>query len=88
MLDSPMKRIWPSLSRVARSNTPRHLTGLTKGSRPSTTSINANAPSRKSQNVAATKGYFFAGAAPSADAPRMALKNSLPGSTIITSLLL
>ena len=96
MLDRPMKRICPSLMRVARSNTPRHFGGLMKGSKPSTTSISANAPSSRSQTEAAEcKAYFFAGAvalagaaAAAGDAPRSAWKNSLPGSTTITSDLL
>src|SRR2546427_907682 len=44
MLHSPMNRICPSLSWVARSNTLRHMAGLKKGSSPSTTSISASAP--------------------------------------------
>ena len=88
MLDKPMNRICPSLSCVAFSNTARHLGGLMKGNMPSTTSISANAPSRRSQKVATDKGYFLgAGVPAAAPPPRMALKNSLPGSTTITSVL-
>ena len=89
MLLRPMKRIWPSLICVARSNTPRHFGGLMKGSSPSTTNISAKAPSNKSQTlVGEPKAYFFAataGAAGTTEAPRIAWKNSLPGSTTITS---
>jgi hypothetical protein len=89
MLASPKKRICPSLSFIARSNTPRHAVGLKNGSKPSATSISANAPSSTSQNPAAAKTYFLAaGAAAGAAVPRMALKNSLLGSTTITSPLL
>jgi hypothetical protein len=86
-----MKRICPSLIFVARSNTPRHLGGLMNGSKPSTTSISAKAPSSRSQTpIAGPKAYFFAGdgAGVATEAPRSAWKNSLPGSTTITSDLL
>ena len=43
MLLRPRKRIWPSLSCVARSNTRRQVAGLKNGSRPSITSISATA---------------------------------------------
>ena len=86
MLLSPMKRICPSLMRVARSNTPRHCGGLMNGSSPSMTSISANAPSNRSQNPAAATVYFLLLAVDAA--PRMALKNSLLGSKTITSDLL
>ena len=89
MLARPMKRICPSLICVARSNTARQRGGLRNGSRPSTTSISAKAPTRYSQNVApVTAGYFFpaaGGAGLGVGAPRIALKNSLLGSTTITS---
>ena len=98
MLLRPMKRIWPSLIRVARSKTSRHFGGLMKGSRPSITSISAIAPSSRSPRLgAAPKAYFFftgdaSAAAPAAGVPeplpRSAWKNSLPGSTTITSDLL
>ena len=92
MLERPMNLICPSLIFVARSNTPRHIGGLRNGSRPSITSINANAPSSSSVKPGAAKTYFFAvGAAGAFDAPeepRIALKKSLPGSTTITSDLL
>ena len=89
MLHSPMNRIWPSFIRVARSNTERQVVGLMKGSSPSITSINANAPNSTSHIPDdSPKVYFFAGTATTAGAPRMAWKNSLPGSTIITSDLL
>jgi hypothetical protein len=85
MLPRPMKRICPSLRRIARSNAARHRGGLMKGSNPSITSISANAPSSRSQNPAVAKTYFLAAAAGAAEPPRKALKNSLLGSTIITS---
>ena len=91
MLPRPMKRICPSLILVARSNTPRHIGGLKKGRNPSITNINANAPNISSVKPGVANGYFF-GAGPGAlgapGAPRIALKNSLPGSTTITSDLL
>ena len=95
MLLRPMKRICPSLTCVARSKTRRHCAGLMKGNNPSITSISANAPNSRSARLAAEpKIYFFArtagaaGIAGTADAPRMAWKNSLLGSTTITSDLL
>src|SRR5262245_1255150 len=48
MLDSPRKRIWPSLRRSALVNTSRQVVGLRNGSTPSNTSISATAPSSKS----------------------------------------
>ena len=86
MLPTPRKRICPSLSVSARSKTPRQSAGLTNGSSPSMISISANAPSSTSQNEAGATRYFFG--APPPLVPRIALKNSLPMSTIITSLLL
>ena len=88
MLLRPIKRIWPSLRRMARSKAARHRGGLMKGSKPSMTSISANAPSNRFQNPAAAKTYFLALTAGAPEPPRMALKNSLLGSTIITSDLL
>jgi hypothetical protein len=85
MLLRPRKRIWPSLSRVARSKTLRHAAGLKNGSSPSTTSIRAQAPSSKSQNPTVTGAYF---GAPVVPLPRIALKKSLLGSTTTMSLLL
>ena len=88
MLARPMKRIWPSLIRVARSNTARQRGGLRNGRRPSTTSISANAPTSRSHRPGEdpTTYFFFAlvtaGAAPE---PRIAWKKSLLGSTTITS---
>ena len=75
--------------RAARSKTPRQVAGLKNGSKPSNTSISAAAPSSKSQKLVSAKPYFRSrlGAAGSA-LPRMAPKNSLPGSTTITSDLL
>ena len=87
MLDKPRKRICPSDSLVACSNSRRHAAGLKKGSSPSSTSISAQAASSNSQKLAPTGGYFFAGAAVE-DEPRMARKNSLLGSSTITSPLL
>ena len=52
MLLRPRKRIWPSLSCVARSNTRRQRAGLRNGSRPSSTSISATAPSSRSDHGA------------------------------------
>jgi hypothetical protein len=92
MLHSPMKRICPSLIFVARSKTPRHIGGLRNGRKPSTTSISANAPNISSVKPGEAKTYFFAAGAAGAfdvpEAPRIALKKSLPGSTTITSDLL
>ncbi len=90
MLDRPRKRICPSDIRVACSNSLRQAAGLKKGSKPSSTSIKAQAASSRSQALAPTGGYFRAGAGAAAGdgAPRIARKNSLPGSTTITSLLL
>ena len=91
MLDRPMNRICPSLIFVARSNTPRHFGGLRNGRNPSTTNINANAPSSSSTKPGSAKAYFFAGAIGALcemDEPRIALKKSLLGSTTITSDLL
>ena len=87
MLHSPMNRIWPSFIRVARSNTERQVVGLMKGRSPSITSISANAPNSTSHKLAdEVKIYFFDGAsAGGGDEPRMAWKNSLLGSTTITS---
>src|SRR4051794_22333462 len=44
----PRKRIWPSPSRVARSNSERQVLGLRNGSSPSKTSISASAPNTRS----------------------------------------
>jgi len=89
MLDRPTKRICPSVMRVTRSNTLRHLGGLMNGNSPSTTSISANAPTSVPHRpgTLATR-YFFAaaaGAAGAAPAPRIDWKKSLLGSTTITS---
>ena len=51
MLVRPRKRICPSLMRVARSNRLRQAVGLKNGSKPSTTSINAKAASRKFHKI-------------------------------------
>ena len=90
MLVRPRKRIWPSLICIAFSNTRRHEVGLMKGSRPSATSISAQALRAMSQKPISANGYFLAGAAAGAgELPRIALKNSLlAGSTTIRSLLL
>lgn len=91
MLDRPMKRICPSVIRIARSKTARQVAGLTNGSKPSTTSISANAPnSRSDRPVSEPTAYFFAGAAAGAPGPplRIVWKKSLLGSTTITSDLL
>jgi hypothetical protein len=89
MLLRPMKRIWPSLICMARANTSRHDLGLRKGSKPSMTNIKANAPSSVSHTVMMAATYFFGAAAGAAEPPpRMALKNSLDGSSTITSVLL
>ena len=94
MLPSPMNRICPSLNLSARSNTLRHCGGLMKGSSPSITSISANAPSSRSDNPGGESpknAYRLpagTGAGAGAEPPRIALKNSLPVSTTITSDLL
>ena len=93
MLDRPMKRIWPSLILVARSNTLRHIGGLRNGRKPSITNISAKAPNTSSEKPGVTNGHFFAAGAAGAaldeiDPPRMALKKSLLGSTTIMSDLL
>ena len=85
-----MKRIWPSVMRIARWKTPRHFGGLMNGSNPSITSISANAPTTRSHRLgedAATAYFFFAAAAGTAPEPRIDWKKSLLGSTTITSLL-
>ena len=91
MLDNAMKRICPSLSFIACSNTARHLVGLMKGSSPSTTSINAKAPSSNSHRPGGdATGYFLGVAAAAAPGPplRIDWKKSLLGSITITSDLL
>ena len=91
MLDSPMNRICPSLIFIACANAARHLTGLMKGSSPSTTSINAKAPSSNSDRPGADATSYFLGApAPAAPGPplRIDWKKSLLGSITITSDLL
>lgn len=85
MLARPTKRIWPSLSRIARSNTPRHDAGLKNGSSPSTISINAPAASARSQKPTSTTVQFLPEGAPP---ERIALKKSPLGSSTITSPLL
>ena len=88
-----MKRICPSDIFNARSKTCRHAVGLRKGNKPSNTNISANAPITQSSMVARqlaqrlASGAATTGPAPP-PAPRIALKNSLDGSTTITSLLL
>ncbi len=93
----PRKRICPSFIFKARSKTPRHAEGLNSGNRPSATSISANAPSSRSHTLASPTselhgtrlpGYFFAAEPGTELEPRIALKNSLLESTIITSDLL
>ena len=86
MLRSPRKRIWPSLKRSAPSKTLRQAVGLKKGNSPSTTSISAQAPNARFHQLAPTRGYFFGAGAD--ELPRIALKNSVLGSTTITSDLL
>ena len=91
MLDNAMKRICPSLSFIACSNTARHFTGLMKGSNPSTTSISANAPSSSSQRTGADATGYFLGAVVAAEPGppvRIDWKKSLLGSITITSDLL
>ena len=89
MLPRPMKRICPSLSLVARSNTLRHCVGLMNGSSPSTTNISANAPSSRSASAGGDplkRPYRFDDAGAAAVAPpRIALKKSLLESTTTTS---
>ncbi len=94
-LTRPRKRIWPSLICNACSKMRRHDGGLMKGRRPSATSIKATALSATSQNATGDDKRYFrgggavrAGAAGETPAPRMDLKKSLLGSTIIRSDLL
>ena len=91
----PRKRIWPSLIRIAFSKICRHDIGLRNGSNPSAMSISATALSATSQNATDPKRYLRAGATGARDGatggvpvPRIDLKNSLLGSTIIRSDLL
>ena len=88
MLVRPRKRICPSLICVAFSKTRRHDGGLRNGSRPSATSINAQALKATSQKPTFANGHFLAAAAGAAGLPRIAVKNSLLGSTTIMSFLL
>ena len=85
-----MKRICPSVMRIARSNTSRHFGGLMNGSSPSTTNISANAPTSKSHKSGedGTAYFFFALTAGAAPELRSAWKKSLLGSITITSDLL
>jgi hypothetical protein len=91
MLAKATKRICPSVSLSACSNTARHFGGLTNGSNPSATSISAKAPISSSQSPGPdATGYFFVGAVAEAPGPplRSDWKNSLLGSTTIRSDLL
>lgn len=93
MLERPMKRICPSLNFIACSNTARHRTGLINGNSPSTTSINAKAPSSSSQRPGADATDYLleargAGAPATGPPLRIDWKKSLLGSTTITSDLL
>lgn len=90
MLDSAMKRICPSLIFIACSNKARQRPGLMNGSKPSTTSISANAPSSSSQKAGSEATAYFLGAGAAAPGPllRIDWKNSLLESTTITSDLL
>lgn len=88
MLVRPRKRICPSVICVAFSKTRRHIGGLRNGSRPSATSISAQALKATSQNPTLAKGYFLTGVVDAAEGPRIALKKSLLGSTTMMSLLL
>ncbi len=86
--------------RVACSNSRRQAPGFNKGSSPSNTSISASAPSHQSDTAEAPVKQPLTGAShppgckpiylpPGAKLPpRMALKNSLLGSTTMTSFLL
>ena len=90
MLVKPMKRICPSLKRVARSNTLRQALGLRKGSKPSNTSISAKAP-RINSDMRAPCQRLGAGAGAAAGPPvppdpRIALKKSDDESSTIMSL--
>ena len=94
-LTRPRKRIWPSLISSARSKMRRQDTGLTNGSSPSATSIRATALSATSQNATDPNRYLRAGGDAAraggtggAPGPRIDLKKSLLGSTIIRSDLL
>ena len=85
MLLNPRKRICPSLIWMARSNTLRHIGGLKNGKSPSTTNMSANAPSSKSDDIGAPAYFLAAALAEGPASPCMALKNSLDGSTTMTS---
>ena len=85
MLARPMKRIWPSLRRIARSNTLRQDPGLKNGRKPSTININAPAANAKSQKPTSATVQFLLDSAPP---ERIALKKSPLGSSTITSPLL
>jgi hypothetical protein len=88
MLLRPIKRICPSLIFMARANTSRHDLGLRNGNKPSITSIKANASSSVSHTVREPTYFFGLAEGAAGPPPRMALKNSLDGSSTITSLLL
>lgn len=94
MLERPRNLICPSVIFNARSNTLRQLRGLRNGRTPSSTSSSARAPSSRSQNDetgasgTATTYFLAAGVPAAAELPRIALKNSLLGSTTIRSFLL
>ena len=88
MLDRPRKRIWPSLMRSALLNTSRHVVGLKNGNKPSNTSTSATAPTSTSTMASRRRAISAAvrrRAARACGVPRIALKNSLDGSTTITS---
>ena len=87
MLLSPRKRICPSLIWMARSNTLRHIGGLKNGKRPSITNMSARALNSKSNDIGPPAYFFAAGLEedPEPVSPCMALKNSLDGSTTMTS---
>jgi hypothetical protein len=81
-----MKRICPSDMRVARSNISRHARGLMKGSSPSITNISAKAPSSHSPTGLPRCAPALRQRRAAGPSPRMVRKNSLLGSTTITSL--
>jgi len=87
MLQSPKKRICPSLIFRICSNVLRQPPGEMKGSAPSSTSMKASASQTTLPST--MKDYFLpaAGAVPKPE-PRMALKKSDEGSSTITSLFL
>jgi hypothetical protein len=92
MLIKPAVRICWSLRRMSCSNMRRQPAGLMAGINPSSTNNKAKAIQMASDTTHSIRGahepYFFDEAGAVAPLPRMALKNSLLGSSTITSDLL